>query len=57
MSMKVNVRRSKDVGNVPGGTNVTEGASVGTRKIVFISKATPEDDEFVLWLAPEAGRC
>ncbi|MET0081029.1 MAG: toll/interleukin-1 receptor domain-containing protein, partial [Candidatus Thiodiazotropha lotti] len=23
-----------------------------TRKIVFISKATPEDDEFVLWLAP-----
>lgn len=23
------------------------------RKIVFISKATPEDDEFVLWLAPK----
>ncbi len=22
------------------------------RKVVFISKATPEDDEFVLWLAP-----
>ena len=23
-----------------------------TREIVFISKATPEDDDFVLWLAP-----
>src|ERR1041385_7479000 len=32
------------------------GTSRGTnstgREIVFISKATPEDDEFVLWLAP-----
>ena len=23
-----------------------------TRSVVFISKATPGDDEFVLWLAP-----
>src|SRR6266540_1491121 len=30
----------------------TEGAKGNTREIVFISKATPEDDEFVLWLAP-----
>jgi hypothetical protein len=28
------------------------GLSGKTRGIVFISKATPEDDEFVLWLAP-----
>ncbi len=28
------------------------GISSGTRDIVFISKGTPEDDEFVLWLAP-----
>ncbi len=27
-------------------------ASSGTRSVVFISKATPEDDDFVLWLAP-----
>jgi hypothetical protein len=26
--------------------------SIGTRNVVFISKATPGDDEFVLWLAP-----
>jgi hypothetical protein len=32
--------------------NTTEGANAGTRNVVFISKATPEDDEFVLWLAP-----
>lgn len=38
--------------DAPGCTNATEGASSRTRGIVFISKATPEDDEFVLWLAP-----
>src|ERR1700756_3266205 len=32
--------------------NATRGASGTTRSIVFISKATPEDDDFVLWLAP-----
>src|SRR6185437_9699271 len=32
--------------------NATKGVSRTTRSIVFISKATPEDDEFVLWLAP-----
>lgn len=32
--------------------NATETASAGTRDIVFISKGTPEDDDFVLWLAP-----
>jgi len=32
--------------------NATEGARGRTRDTVFISKATPEDDEFVLWLAP-----
>jgi hypothetical protein len=40
------------VSNTPGSTNTTESAGGGTRKIVFISKATPEDDDFVLWLAP-----
>jgi len=30
----------------------TEGTNTKTREIVFISKATPEDDDFVLWLAP-----
>jgi len=29
-----------------------DGANSRTRGILFISKATPEDDEFVLWLAP-----
>lgn len=29
-----------------------DGATSRTREILFISKATPEDDEFVLWLAP-----
>lgn len=38
--------------DAPGCTNATEGTSSRTRGIVFISKATPEDDEFVLWLAP-----
>jgi len=31
-----------------------------SRDLLFISKATPEDDEFVLWLAPKleaAGYC
>ncbi len=32
--------------------NGAEGTGSGTRDVVFISKATPEDDEFVLWLAP-----
>lgn len=31
---------------------LTSGATTDNRDIVFISKATPEDDEFVLWLAP-----
>lgn len=41
----------------PGSINQTVTANRRTRDIVFISKATPEDDEFVLWLAPrlEAG--
>lgn len=34
----------------PESINTTKGAA--TRAILFISKATPEDDEFVLWLAP-----
>ncbi len=29
-----------------------DGKPVSDRSIVFISKSTPEDDEFVLWLAP-----
>src|SRR5580704_7260061 len=37
---------------MPTTHNATGGASSRTREIVFISKATPEDDEFVLWLAP-----
>lgn len=41
-----------DVNNAPGSINATEDTSGGTRDIVFISKARPEDDEFVLWLAP-----
>src|SRR3979409_1638800 len=28
------------------------GDFMGSRNVVFISKATPGDDEFVLWLAP-----
>ena len=32
--------------------NATRGVSRTTRSVVFISKATPEDDDFVLWLAP-----
>jgi len=40
------------VTNEPGCINASDGASGRTRNIVFISKATPEDDEFVLWLAP-----
>lgn len=35
-----------------GSIDAVSGDSSRTRKIVFISKATPEDDEFVLWLAP-----
>ena len=38
--------------DAPGTINATDGTSSRTRDIVFISKATPEDDEFVLWLAP-----
>ena len=32
--------------------NAFEGANGRRREVVFISKATPGDDEFVLWLAP-----
>lgn len=32
--------------------NVGADVNSRTREIVFISKATPEDDDFVLWLAP-----
>jgi hypothetical protein len=39
-----------DVSDTPGSINTTKGSA--TREILFISKATPEDDEFVLWLAP-----
>lgn len=35
-----------------GSIDAVSGDSSRTREIVFISKATPEDDEFVLWLAP-----
>lgn len=35
-----------------GSINAVVGASGRTRGTVFISKATPEDDEFVLWIAP-----
>ncbi len=35
-----------------GNINVGADANCRAREIVFISKATPEDDEFVLWLAP-----
>lgn len=31
---------------------MTKNTPSSTRNIIFISKATPEDDEFVLWLAP-----
>ena len=37
---------------MPAKHNATKGVSRKTRSVVFISKATPEDDEFVLWLAP-----
>lgn len=37
---------------MPTTHNVIENTNRRTREIVFISKATPEDDEFVLWLAP-----
>ena len=38
--------------NTRGSINVGADANSRTREIVFISKATPEDDDFVLWLAP-----
>lgn len=31
---------------------MSEDGTASTRNIVFISKATPGDDEFVLWLSP-----
>jgi len=37
---------------VPAICNSAEGGDIRTRDVVFISKATPGDDEFVLWLAP-----
>jgi hypothetical protein len=44
--------RRDEVSDTPEGVKSTEGGGCRTREIVFISKATPEDDEFVLWLAP-----
>jgi hypothetical protein len=41
-----------EVSDTPEGVKSAEGGSSRTRGIVFVSKATPEDDEFVLWLAP-----
>jgi len=38
--------------NLPGSVDTAKGTNAAEREIVFISKATPEDDEFVLWLAP-----
>jgi len=32
--------------------NAAQEAETRRRDVVFISKATPGDDEFVLWLAP-----
>ena len=32
---------------------MAQGTSSAKRTTIFISKATPEDDEFVLWLAPK----
>lgn len=32
---------------------MTNGEKAVTRRTIFISKATPEDDEFVCWLAPK----
>jgi hypothetical protein len=40
------------VSDTPKVIHAPNGEKTGTREIVFISKATPEDDEFVLWLAP-----
>jgi hypothetical protein len=37
---------------MPAKHNATKGVSRTTRSVEFISKATPEDDDFVLWLAP-----
>jgi hypothetical protein len=37
---------------MPAAPHTNEGETLKTRDIVFISKATPEDDEFVVWLAP-----
>jgi hypothetical protein len=34
---------------MPNAVGETE---IRTRDVVFISKATPGDDDFVLWLAP-----
>jgi type I restriction enzyme S subunit len=47
-------RRSKESCSeiMPAKHNATKGVSRTTRSVVFISKATPEDDDFVLWLAP-----
>jgi hypothetical protein len=37
---------------MPAKHNATRSTRKTTRSIVFVSKATPEDDDFVLWLAP-----
>jgi glutathione synthase/RimK-type ligase-like ATP-grasp enzyme len=34
-------------------TSHPEAIKASERQVVFISKATPGDDEFVLWLAPK----
>ncbi len=44
--------RRDEVSDTPEGVRSAEGGGSRTRVIVFVSKATPEDDEFVLWLAP-----
>lgn len=37
---------------MPAKHNATKGVRRTTRGVVFISKAAPENDDFVLWLAP-----
>lgn len=37
---------------MPAKRNATRSTRKTARSVVFISKATPEDDDFVLWLAP-----
>lgn len=37
---------------MPAKHTATKAVSRTTRSVAFISKGTPEDDDFVLWLAP-----